>query len=547
MQNKRAHVQSHSLPVILAILSPLLFVGMTSAEVKLPAVFSDHAVLQAGKPVNVWGWADPGERLSVNVAGKVVETSASPDGKWTVTLPQLQAGGPHVMEVRGSNTVRVSDLLVGEVWLCAGQSNMAMQLKGLHGEVQDADAVIAKANYPTLRMFVHDRPFTIREAVVPPTEPQADRPGKWIVCTPRTAAQFTALGYFFARQLQDQLNTPVGLINSAVGGTTIESWTSLSAQQAVPELRSLLVRWQELLKEYDPVAEQRKTVAAKASWLTERAEAVTAGRAEPKAPREADYKNLAANRPAGLFNAMIAPLIPYTIRGAIWYQGERNASGEFTSLYGRQLETMIADWRTRWNDAFYMTYVQLPNYQKLQVLPSEDAGWGVWVREGQREALARVAKSSMAITIDLGGATRDFLHPKNKDEFARRVALLALHDVYGKSDLLPSGPLFREARRDGGRMILTFDFSDGLAANHKDKQLKGFAIAGIDRKFVWADAEIRDGRIIVWSDRVSEPEAVRYSWASNPIGNLENRAHLPCSPFRTDAWPVMTASENLTD
>lgn len=512
--------------------------GLAHADVRLPALFSDHAVLQAGKPVNVWGWASPGEAVHVEIAGTSADTKAGEDGKWAVRLAPLAAGGPHALAVRGNNTLRINDVLIGEVWLCSGQSNMAMQLKGLHGEVNNANAVIAKADHPTLRQFVHDAPYSLRMTALPPAVPQADRPGKWVVCTPDTAAKFTAFGYFFARQLQDQLDAPVGLINAAVGGTTIETWTSLPAQEAAPELKPLLADWQRRLEPYDPIAEKKAANTARAAWLQQRAVAVETGQTEPKAPREADYKNLTINGPAGLFNGTLAPLIPYTMRGALWYQGERNASGKFTSLYGRQLEVLIADWRARWGDDFYFSYVQIPNYQKPQTLPSDDKGWAVWVRDGQRATWAKVPNTAMAVTIDLGGITPEFLHPKNKDEFARRSAVLALHDVYQKPTAMRSGPLFREAKRVGNTFELSFDFADGLGTEAGSTKPQGFAIAGPDRNFVWANAEIRDGRIAVWSDRITDPEAVRYGWSANPIGNVRNSAGLPCSPFRTDDWPA---------
>ncbi|HEV7301108.1 MAG TPA: sialate O-acetylesterase [Tepidisphaeraceae bacterium] len=509
---------------------------VATAAVRLPAMFSDHAVLQADKAVNMWGWASEGETVTVTIAGATATTVAKADGTWSVALAPLPVGGPFVMEVAGSNALTVNDVLIGEVWLCAGQSNMAMQLKGLHGEVDDADAVIAKADHPTLRMFVHDDPVSLRDTAVPPAQPLADRPGRWIVCTPATAAKFTAMGYFFARHLQDELNAPVGLINTAVGGTTIEAWTSLSAQRDVPVLQPMLVDWRQRLESYDPVAEQRDAVAAKAAWYTARAEAVKANRREPKAPRKADYKNLTANGPGGLFNAMIAPVIPYTLRGALWYQGERNASGPFTTVYGQQLETLITDWRSRWADSFHVVCVQLPSYGKAQESPADDVGWGVWVREGQRRVSAALPAMSMPVTIDLGGSSRAALHPTNKDEFARRAALLVLHDVYGKSNPARQGPTYRSHRREGSRLILSFDFAEGLAGNTDASAPNGFAIAGSDQNFVWANVVIRDSQVIVWHDDVPEPQAVRYNWAGNPIGDLINAAVLPAGPFRTDDW-----------
>ena len=233
----------HALRRVLLVAVTFAVVRTAAADVKLPAVFSDHAVVQAEKPLTVWGWAKPGERVKVGLAGVSGEAVTAADGRWTIALPPLAAGGPHVMDVRGDNTLRVDDVLVGEVWFCSGQSNMAMQLRGLHGEVNDADKVIAEADYPTLRMFVHDEVYTLRSAETPPADPLTDRAGRWVVCTPKTAAKFTAMGYFFGRQLQAELGRPVGLMNVAVGGTTIEAWTSRPAQEAVPALKPLLDDW----------------------------------------------------------------------------------------------------------------------------------------------------------------------------------------------------------------------------------------------------------------------------------------------------------------
>ena len=235
--------------------------------------------------------------------------------------------------------------------------------------------------------------------------------------------------------------------------------------------------------------------------------------------------------PGGLFNGVIAPLVPYAIRGCIWYQGERNAAGPFTGLYGVQLRTLIADWRARWGGEFYFAWVQLPRYGKEQKSPSEPNGWGVAVRDEMRRTLT-VPRTGMAVTMDLGGATAG--HPTNKADFAARLSLLALHDVYGKPIAIWSGPLFRSAQRDGGKMEITFDHATGLKA--AQGELQGFAIAGADQKFVTATAEIAGGKVIVWSDAVKEPATVRYGWAANPNCNLVNAAGLPASPFRTDDW-----------
>jgi sialate O-acetylesterase len=501
------------------------------ADVKLPAIFSDHMVLQAERAVAVWGWARAGEAITVSISGQTQTAQADADGKWTVKLDPLKAASePRTLLVKGGNTIAVHDVLVGEVWLASGQSNMEMQLKGkMHGSVDHADEEIAAANHPGIRVFVHDAPFAIYELPVPPPEPLADRPGAWRVCSPQTVADFSALGYFFARDLHRQLGVPVGIVCAAVGGTPIEAWTSLLAQQSEPKLKPVLDDWQKRLANFEPEREQEEFLEKKTAWLKQRSEATKKGEAGPKAPLP--FKNLRVMTPGGLFNGVIAPLVPYTIRGVIWYQGERNSAGPLTGYYGVQLRTMIADWRARWGDEFYFAWVQLPGFQKSQVAPSEPKGWGVTVRDEMRKTLA-VPRTGMAITIDLGGEKAG--HPTNKADFAARLSLLVLHDVYAQPIAIWSGPLFRTAQREGGKMVLTFDHANGLKA--AAGEIEGFSIAGSDQKFVWAKTSVVDGKVIVRADAVPEPVAVRYGWAANPKCNLVNGAGLPASPFRTDDW-----------
>ena len=500
------------------------------AEVTLPALLSDHMVLQADTTVAVWGWAAAGETVTISIAGQSKTTQAGADGKWMVKLDKLKASGEsQTLTVRGRNTLMVRDVLVGEVWLASGQSNMEMQLTGLHGKVDRADEEVAAAQYPAIRLFVHDAPFTIYDVTMPPSQPLADRAGAWRVCSPQTVTNFSAIGYFFARDLHQRLGVPVGIISAAVGGTPIEAWTSLFAQQAQPMLKPLLDDWQKRLTNFQPEREQRDFLEKKQAWLKQRADAIKKGGTAPKAPLP--FKNLGVMAPGSLFNGVIAPLVPYTLRGCLWYQGERNAVGPFAKLYGTQLQTLIADWRARWGAEFYFAWVQLPRFQKEQRLPSEPDGWGVAVRDGMRRALA-VPRTGMAITMDLGGEKTG--HPTNKRDYAARLSLLALHDVYGRNIPIWSGPLFRSVRRDGIKMIVAFDHADGLKA--VSGELCGFAIASSDQKFVWASAKFEDGKVVVWSDAVREPVAVRYAWAANPKCNLGNGAGLPASPFRSDDW-----------
>ncbi|WP_395753016.1 sialate O-acetylesterase [Prosthecobacter sp.] len=509
----------------------LLSATCAFAGVKMPAVISDHMVLQADTPVAIWGWADTGEEVQVEFAGQKKATKTAADGKWWVKLDKLQASAqPQTLTVSGTNTLTIRDVLVGEVWLASGQSNMEMRIKDkMHGLVDNADAEMAAAKHPEIRVFVHDEPYEIYQLPVPADEPAQDRPGSWRVCSPETVGDFSAMGYFFARDLLAELKQPVGILTSAVGGTPIEAWTSASAQQAVPELKPLLEDWQQRLTGFDPEAAQKKFLEDKAAWLKVRAAALKAKQPAPKAPLP--YKNLAVMKPGGLFNGMIASLVPYTIRGVIWYQGERNAAGPFSPLYGTQLRTLIADWRARWGDEFHFAYVQLPAVKGVQKLPSEPKGWGVAVRDGQRRTLS-VPHTSMAITMDLHGELNG--HPTNKSEYAKRLSTIVLHDVYQKASLLPTGPLLKSATAEKGKMVLSFEYADGLKA--KSGELEGFAIAGTDGKFVWASARVEDGKVIVWNEKLTDPKAVHYSFAGMPKGNLVNAANIPASPFRTDDW-----------
>ncbi|WP_438481329.1 sialate O-acetylesterase [Oleiharenicola lentus] len=503
------------------------------ADITLPAIFSDHMVVQSGKPVAFWGRADAGERITVTLAGNSAQTTTGADGKWSVKLGPLgTTASAQTLTVKGRNTLTVSDVLIGEVWLCAGQSNMAMEMEGLHGQVDNADAEIAAANHPTIRMFAYYEYYSIYTLLEPPATPLADRPGKWIVCTPATAAKFIALGYYFATGLQRQVDAPVGLIATAVGGTPIEAWTSLPAQQAKPAVQPVLADWKKRLHHYDAAKEQQTANEAKAAWQQARATATKAGQPIPKAP--AAFKNLLVSNPAGLFNGMIAPVIPYGVRGVLWYQGERNAAGPFTHFYGVQLETLIADWRAHWGEELYFAWVQIPRFQKEQTQPMEPKGWGVSVRDEQRRTL-KVPHTAMAITIDYGGVTDG--HPTNKKDYAERLLLLPLHDVYGKNLAEWTGPLYRSMEKRGRELVLSFDHAAELRPKDGG-ELKGFAIAGADQKFVWAKTRIEGDQVIVWSDELAEPAAVRYAWASNPKVNLVNSAGLPASPFRTDDWPA---------
>jgi sialate O-acetylesterase len=355
--------------------------------------------------------------------------------------------------------------------------------------------------------------------------------GKWAVCNPENVGGYSATAYFFARELHKVLGIPVGVINSSVGGTGIEAWTSLEAQQAHKdrELKPIFDRWANATATWDPdkaranyekQVEKHKASAAKAKATKTKA---------PRAPTKPVYPPLDRNFPANLFNGKISPLIPYAIRGGIWYQGEHNSG--LGQIYDLQLQLLIGDWRKRWGQGdFPFAWVQLPNYQKAQEQPVETQGWAN-IREAMLRAL-KIPNTGVAITIDVGEAGD--IHPKNKQEVGRRLSLWALAKVYGQAKSY-CGPIYRASKVEGGKMVIEFDHADGgLQARNGD--LKTFAIAGADKKWVAAQARIEGNTVVVSSPEVKSPAAVRYGWASNPPCNLYNGAGVPASPFRTDNW-----------
>ena len=491
---------------------------MALADVKLPAIFSDHMVLQQGVAAPVWGWADPGEEVTVSIAGQTKTTKAAENGKWSVKLDPLKPGETLTLSIKGKNNIVIQDVLVGEVWLCSGQSNMAMTV----GSAKDFEQEKAAANFPKIRMF--------KEGSSAATTPQEQGKGAWFVCSSETVGGFSAAAYFFGRDLHQKLGLPVGLINSSVGGTAIEAWTSWEAQKDKTELKPIFESWETRQANWDPAKAQAQYDKQLAAFKEASAKAKAEGKPAPRAPRKASEPRLDVNHPANLFNGKIVALISYAIAGAIWYQGESNAGhGE---LYELQLVTMVKDWRARWGCDFPFGWVQLPNFHKAQAEPVEDTGW-VRVREGMLKALS-LPRSGMAITVDLGEA--DNIHPKNKQDVGKRLALWALADVYGQKVIASCGPLPAGQEVRGGEMIVSFKHTDGgLVA--KGAELTGFAIAGADKKWSKAKGRIDGSKVVVSSPDVKEPVAVRYAWADNPDCNLYNGAGLPASPFRTDDWP----------
>ena len=494
------------------------------ADVKLPSIFSDHMVLQTGVDVPVWGRAAPGEKVTVSIAGQVRETTADKGGKWRIKLDKLAGTNAMTMVVRGKNTIEIKDVLAGEVWLCAGQSNMEMGLGGARDSAREASS----ANFPAMRTFRVEHSSL--------AAPADDCIGEWIVCSPQTAGKFSAAAFFFGREIHRELGAPVGLINASWGGTLIEAWTSLEGNSSIPEFKSIAaILAQPSATGWDESAAAALYEKKLAAYRAAADKTKTAKAKLPSPPRKPVPARLNKNVPGNLFNGMIHPLIPYAIRGAIWYQGESNAFTSRAGLYGRQLAALLDDWRARWGYELPFAWVQLPEF-----LPLNHYGLVYWpvIREEMLKSLS-IPRTGMAVGLGLGEP--DNIHPREKQGIGKRLALWALADVYGQKDVTWNGPLMEGYKIKDNEIIIAFQQAKGgLVA--KDDVLKGFTIAGEDRKWVKAAARIKDNTVIVSSREVDKPAAVRYAWGSNPDWSLMNGAGLPASPFRTDSWPIEAPS-----
>lgn len=457
------------------------------ADVKLPAVFGDNMVLQQSVELPFWGWADAGEQVTVTVAGKSVMVTAAIDGRWSAKLPAVTKSGPVDVAITGKTALTLKNVVMGDVWLASGQSNMEWRVL----ESANAKDEIASAKHPLIRLFKVARQTAL--------EPQRDVEGEWVECSPEAIPEFSAVAFSFGRELHAKLNRPIGLIQST-GGNVAEAWVSDATLKADPEYQALL----------------EKTARANGDG------------SRPNDP----------SRTSVLYNGMIAPLQPFAIKGVVWYQGESNAGRAWQ--YRALFPALIDDWRRTWGQGdFPFLFVQLPGYVPDKNKPDHpaepEASTWAELREAQQMSLA-APRTGMAVTIDIG-EPRD-IHPKNKQEVGRRLARQALAVAYNQT-LVASGPMFRSMTVAGKEVHLQFHHvGGGLVA--RGGELKGFAVAGVDQKFAWARASIVGNKIVVSSDQVSEPVAVRYGWADNPAGNLFNKENLPASPFRTDDWPGIT-------
>jgi sialate O-acetylesterase len=556
----------------IAGLSLLFFIlvapRLSLADVRLPAIFGSHMVLEQDIKIPVWGWAEAGEAVTVTLGDKTAKTTADANGKWRVDLdPVKTETTPLTLTVMGRNTLKFDDVLVGDVWVCSGQSNMEFNLGAPNhsfGGASNAATAVPAANDPQMRLFV------VRKKIA--LEPESEVVGTWQVCTPASASYFSAVGYFFGHELRQSLNRPIGMIANHWSGMPAQSFTSLSALQKDPPFTNYVDAYQKVATDYpkakedypaalaayqDKLKEWKETVgstydATLKQWQEAVDKANASGQpAPPKpapsvpAPKGPNLPEGAPTTPAVLYNGMIAPLIPYAIKGVIWYQGEANAANapEYQILFPR----MISDWREKWNQGdFPFLYVQLASLRPPQTQPAE-GGWA-FLREAQLKTLS-LPNTGMAVAIDIGNAND--IHPKDKLDVGLRLALAAKHVAYGQ-DLVYSGPIYDSMTVEGNKIRLTFkDTGSGLQMSTPPwtptgvpvpapTELTGFAITGADKNWVWAKAKIDGNTVVVSSDQVASPVAVRYGWGMNPPCNLYNKEGLPASPFRTDDWTAPT-------
>ena len=527
----------------LVALCAVVLLGTTSHAAVVPnALFGDHAVLQQGIAIPVWGTADKGESITVTFDGETKSTKADRQGRWMVEFGLREAGGPHTLTIAGKNTIELEDVMVGEVWVCSGQSNMAWTVR----RSAKPNTEIAAAQWPGIRMF------TVKRTVA--GEPQENVEGSWETCSSETVPNFSAVGYYFGRDLHQMLEVPVGMIHTSWGGTPSDAWTRREKLESTGDLyERRFAMWKKALEEFpeknEEYLEKRRAYRQAREYLqdSEREVRVLDERFGSPRARDVSIASLAprprgprgpnhSHRPAGLYNGMIAPLIPYAIRGAIWYQGESNAGR--AHQYRTLFPLMIENWREDWKQGDFPFYwVQLANFQDTKDEPGESS-WAE-LREAQSMAL-KLPNTGQAVIIDIGEAMD--IHPKNKQDVGRRLARIALAQTYGR-EMTYSGPVYQGMSVKDEKVRLTFKHSGGgLVA--PGGELKGFSVAGADSQFVWASAEIEGDEVVVWSDEVEKPIAVRYGWAHNPVCNLYNKVGLPASPFRTDDWPGVTVGRN---
>jgi sialate O-acetylesterase len=532
MYAARILFESHAMKSIVVL---MLAVAVARAEVQLHPLFSDHAVLQRGTAAAVYGTADAGEPVSFQLSkpdgsstGSKQPVVAKADGSWAFNLPaDLTPGTGYSLTVSGKgNSVTLKDLAVGDVWICSGQSNMGMAVHGC----LDAEATTAASANPKLRLF------QLKLKASP--EPLTDRKDlghltKWAVAGPENVGTFSCVAYFFGAALQKHLpgDVPIGLIQTAWGGTPGEAWVSKAALNAEPALKYYHDKLPAAIAAYDPAKAEENFKEAMAKWEAAAAKAKAAGMPEPRKPIKAPDPKTSQGSASNLFNSMILPLVRYSIRGAIWYQGEAN--GSRAAEYRTLLPTLVKDWRAQWGSEFPFLVVQLPGWTAGN---AEGAAWAE-LREAQALTAKTLPKVGLAVTLDVGD--KDDVHPKNKKPVGERLAKVALVLEYGEK-VLSSGPTYRSLTVEGDKAVVSFD-SIGSGLMMKGETLTGFAVAGNDGVYHPAEAAIRGDTVELKSAKVAKPATVRYGWKNWPEANLFNKEGFPAAPFRTDDQPLTTA------
>lgn len=503
----------------LAVFVFLAISAIASAEIRLAAVISDGMVLQQKTSVPIWGWGLAGEKVTVKCGwgGDVLATTVGDDGKWKVKINTPKAGGPYQIRICGDNQRVLEDVLIGEVWVCSGQSNMLFALRKSKGGKDQA----AKANYSKIRFFEVGRAIS--------DEPLENSNGsQWKVCTQETAADFSAVGYFFGKRLHEKLDVPVGLIEADWGGTPAEAWTPMEMLKSEAEFETIFKMWQDW--EASSSKDKKDYDSRLKEWEQAVAAAKNDGRDVPKKPSEPRSIYILRRphrRPAVLYNGMIAPVVPYGIKGVIWYQGESNRDQPY--LYRKLLGTMIEGWRNAWDQGDFPFY-----YVQIAPFGYSNGEAAVLIREAQLMTMS-IPNTGMAVTMDLGNP-RD-IHPIDKKPVGERLALWALAKDYGFKGVVHSGPIYRSAEGENGKIRLKFDHADsGLVI--KDATAGNFIIAGADRRFVEAKAVVDGDTILVANEKVTDPVAMRYCWGAANEGTLFNKEGLPASSFRTDDWGI---------
>ncbi len=494
-------------------LAPVFFclgVCVARAEVRVPKLLSSHMVVQRDRPIHLWGWSEPGENISVALGDEVRNTSGNSLGEWSVYFPPRASGGPLQITLSGHNKIVLEDVLIGDVWFASGQSNMEMPLRGFPGSavIKNGAQEIAGASHSDIRLLLVKK----KASGYPLEDIGTDQ--SWTVCTPAAAAVFSAVAYFFGRDLAAHEHVPIGLIDSSWGGTPAEAWMSLEGIASDASLMPLFAARAKMARE-------QTTIEARfAAQKREDELARSKHQPPPEHPWHPDFDSWA---PSWLFNGMVAPFTPLGIRGVIWYQGESNAASELAPLYAKLFPALISDWRSQWRQGdFPFLFVQIANYDAG---PSDN--WPL-VREAQRRTLS-LNNTAMAVTVDIGEPNN--IHPADKQDVGERLALGARALAY-REDVEYSGPMFRQVSTESDGLRVWFDHAQGLTS--KDGELQSFELAGPDHHFVKATARITGSTVLVTSPQIQRPQFVRYAWSNTPVVNLINSAGLPASPFTSE-------------